>query len=229
MKRMLTFLLFPLLLTAQSPLRTVDVTGTGTYKTMPDLGILTVEVTVVRATVADAVKELTAKTDQLTAQLQMIGFKKDGIVTADFSVAPNIVWENSSNVEKGYIARQTVSVEFPNTKERIAAVINSFMGSRNDVRFSFQFTLSPERQTAVDTELLKHAVADARSRAEVMAAAANVRLGAVRTIAYRSASQPGLPRAAMFKTMAAESAQSGGFDVKELTLTDEVTVVWDIQ
>jgi len=221
--------LFIASLSAQTPLRTIDVTGTGTYKTMPDLGILTIEASVVRETFADAVKGLTAKTDQLTAQLQMIGFKKEHIITTDFSVAQNIVWENSSNVEKGYIARQNISVEFPNTKERIAAIINSFMGSKNDVRFSFQFTLSPERESIVKDELLKRAVADARSRAEVIAASANVKLGAVRTIAYRSQSQPFMPRPAMMKTMAAESAPSGGFDVKELTLTDDVTVVWDIQ
>lgn len=229
MKRFLTLFLFPLLLSAQPPLRTIDVTGTGTYKTMPDLGILTIEASVVRETFADAVKGLTAKTDQLTAQLQMIGFKKESIITTNFNVMQNTVWENGKNLEKGYIAQQNISVEFPNSNERIATIINSFMNSKNDVRFSFRFILSPERETAVNNELLKRAVADARSRAEVIAASANVKLGAVRSINYRSQSPPGVPRILAYKAMAAEQEPSMGFNVKELTLTDDVTVVWDIQ
>jgi uncharacterized protein YggE len=229
MRSFVLLILFCSFLSAQSNTRSIEVTGTGTYRTMPDLGVLTIEVSVVHDIFTDAVKGLNAKTDQLTAQLMMVGFKKENIVTTDFSVAKNIVWENNSNMEKGYIARQNITVEFPNTKERLAVIINSFMNSRNDFHFSFQFTLSPEREVSVKDELLKRAVADARSRAEVIASAAMVKLGTLRAVRYRSESQPVFPRTAMMKTMAAESVPSGGFDVKEMTLSDDVTVLWDIQ
>ena len=65
---LLTSFLFP-----QSPERTIEVKGTGSYKTMPDLGVVTMEASVVHEQFADAVKGLNAKSEKLTAQLQMIG------------------------------------------------------------------------------------------------------------------------------------------------------------
>jgi uncharacterized protein YggE len=209
--------------------RTIEVTGTGTFRTMPDLGILMIEASVISEKFGDVVKEINAKTEKLTAQLQMIGFKKDEIKTADFSVAKNIVWENNSNVEKGYVARQSISVEFPHSKEKIGTIISSFMGSDHAVRFSFSFTLSEKKETMVKDEVLKRAVRDARSRAEVIAAAAQQKIGAVKRISYGSASPQPMAQTAMYKTMAAGNEQSSGFDVKEISFSDEVTIIWDLQ
>jgi uncharacterized protein YggE len=226
---MLLMVLAAAILTAQTADRTIEVKGTGTYKTMPDLGVLNAEASVVSEKFADAVKGLTAKTEKLTAQLQMVGFKKEEIKTADFSVAKNIVWENNSNVEKGYIARQHISVEFPNTKEKIGALITSFMSSENDIRFSFVFTLSDTRQTMVKDELLKRAVNDARARADVIAAAAQQKMGNVKHISYGASMQRPVYQAAMYKTLSADNERAQGFDVKEMFFTDEVTIVWELK
>lgn len=228
--RTLTLLLFVAgSLIAQPSERTIEVKGRGTYTSMPDLGVLNAEMSVVSEKFADAVKGLTAKTEKLTAQLQMIGFKKEEIKTADFSVAKNIVWENNSNVEKGYIARQSVSVEFPNTKEKIGAMITSFMNSENDVRFSFAFILSDSREAMVKDELLKRAVQDARSRADVITAAAQQKIGNVKHISYGESLQHPVYQAAMYKTMSPDNERSQGFDVKELLFSDEVTIVWELK
>ncbi|MFA6470163.1 MAG: SIMPL domain-containing protein [Bacteroidota bacterium] len=228
-KIIITFLLTSFLF-SQSPVRSIEVKGTGSYKTMPDLGVLTVEASVVHEQFAEAVKGLNAKTEKLTAQLQMIGFKKDDIKTTDFSVSKNIVWENSSNVEKGYVARQNISIEFPNTKEKIGAIITSFMGSENDVRFSFNFTLSDAKEKLVQDELLKRAVNDARSRAEVIAAAAKQTIGSVQRISYGAPFQrPAYQMTMVQASKVNEGIQSAGFDVKELSFTDEVTMEWELK
>lgn len=219
-------------LLAQPATHTIEVRGTGTYKTMPDLAVLTVEATVIAPLFADAVKGLTQKTDGLIIQLQRVGFKKEEIKTTDFSVGRNTVWENNANVDKGFIARQNLTVEFPNAKERLAAIINSFASSENEVRFSFAFTLSPDRDKSVRDELLKRAVADARARAEVIAAAAQQKLGAVNQIIYRSQLPPPFLQTgvmAMAKGAVSDGGGSSGFDVKELQMTDEVTVLWELK
>lgn len=229
MKQGVLLVLLSAMLYSQSTDRTIEVQGTGTYKTMPDLGVLTVTASVVSNAFADAVKGLNTKMEKLTAQLQMIGFKKDEIKTADFSVGKNIVWENSSNVEKGYIARQNISVEFPNSKEKIGAIITSFMNSDNDVRFSFNFILSENREAIVKDELLKRAVRDARVRAEIIAAAAKQTIGAVKHISYGLEQQRPTYQMAMYKGAPSENDRSLGFDVKELSFTDEVTIVWELK
>lgn len=227
-KQFIAILFLAALLPAQQNLRSLEVKGIGTYKAMPDLGVLTVEATVLDRKFADAVKGLNAKGEKLTAQLQTIGFKKEEIKTTDFSVGKNIVWENNSNVDKGYIARQNISVEFPNTKEKISAIINLFMGSENEVRFSFHFLLSEGRETQVREELLKRAVEDAQARAKVLLLAAGQTAGSIRQISYGNMHSQA-PRPLMMKSAGAANEFSQGFDVKEMTLSDEVTVIWDLK
>ncbi len=231
MKQIITIALCASVLFSQRNDRTLEVRGTGTYKTMPDLGVLTIDVNVVSPKFGDAVKELNTKTEQLTAQLQLTGFKKDEIKTTDFSVTKNIVWENNSNVDKGYIAQQNISVEFPNTKERLGAIIGSFMNSENEVRFTFHFTLSGEKENLVKDELLKLAVKDARSRAEVIASASKQKIGTIKHISYGIAQEqtPFRKNSVSLSEAAVTSQRASGFDVKEMSFSDEVTIVWELK
>lgn len=209
--------------------RTIEVKGVGEYKTMPDLAVLVIEASVLHPSFGDAVKLITAKVDQLTAQLQTVGFKKEQIKTTDFSVTKHIEWENNKNIEKGYMARQNISVEFPHTKEKIGAVVTSFMSSKNDIHFSFHFKLSDEKEKQVKDETLKRAIADAQSRAELIVAAANQKLGEIKHILYGKKFQtPGIPRAAIYSAKM-EPEQPFGFDVKEIVVSDEVTIIWNLK
>jgi uncharacterized protein YggE len=229
MKQCIAILFFSAAVFSQPNDRTLEVKGTGTYTTMPDLGVLTIDAAVINPKFAEAVKLLNQKTEQLVAQLQMIGFKKEEIKTADFSVSKNIVWENNSNIDKGYAARQTITVEFPNNKEKIASIITSFMGSENDVRFSFHFTVSDEKAKQVKNELLNRAVKDAQSSAEILAAAAQQKVGTVKRILYGTMTQTPVYQTAMLKRGMADSDQASGFDVKEMSFSDEVTIVWNLK
>ncbi len=231
MKQFITLTLFVSLLFPQQNHRTLEVKGTGTFKTMPDLGVLTIDVNAVSLKFGDAVKELNTKTEQLTAQLQMTGFKNDEIKTTDFSVTKNVVWENNSNIDKGYIARQNITVEFPNTKEKIGAIINSFMNSQNEVHFSFHFTLSETKENHVKNELLKLAVKDARSRAQVIAAVSDQKLGKIKHISYGIGQEqiPFRKNTLSLSETAVTSQRASGFDVKEMSFSDEVTIVWELK
>ncbi len=222
---------FILFASAQQNTRTLEVKGVGTYKAMPDIGVLTIEATIVSLKFADAVKALNSKTEQLIAQLQTVGFKKDEIKTTDFSVSKNMVWENNASVDKGYIAQQNISVEFPNTKEKIGTIITSFMNSENEIRFAFHFTLSSKKEVLVKNELLKLTVSDAQSRADIIVKASNQKLGKIKHISYGIAQEQIPFRKSNFSVaeMAMPSQRSSGFDVKEMTFTDEVTIVWELK
>lgn len=216
---------------AQQISRTIEVKGTGTYNAMPDIGVLTIEVVSIDPVFSNSVKELYTKTEQLTAQLQMVGFKKEDIKTTDFSVGKNMVWENNANVDKGYIAKQNISLEFPNTKEKIGAIINSFMNSENEIRFSFYFTLSDEKEAVVKSELLKRAVSDARTRADIIAAAAKQKIGSIKNISYGIVQEQGPFRKSTYSIseMAVSAQRASGFDVKEMKFTDDITIVWELK
>jgi uncharacterized protein YggE len=140
-----------------------------------------------------------------------------------------LVWENNKTVEKGYIARQNITVEFPNTKEKIGAIITSFMNSENDVRFTFNFILSAEKERQVNDALLTLAIRNAQSRAELIVATAKQTIGAIHRITYGMQNAVPMYKSAMMMNRGVANDESLGFDVKEMTLTDEVTIVWELK
>lgn len=224
MKQILLTLIFITFASAQQQSGTIEVKGTGTYSAIPDLGVLSVEITAVNRQFGDAVKELNTKSEKVNRQLTELGFVLTEIKTGDYTVAKHTVWENNSNVDKGYIARQRISVEFLQTKERIGSILTSFMKSTAEVQFSFHFTLSDKKEQEVRDELLKRAVADAQSRASVLTAAAGKKLGQILRISHGTASGPMPVQALKF---AAE--RSAGFEVKDISFTDDVTIVWELK
>jgi hypothetical protein len=224
MKQILLTLFFITFSTAQQQSGTIEVKGTGTYSANPDLGVLSVEITAIHRQFGDAVKELNIKSEKVIAQLTALGFAATEIKTGDYTVSKHTVWENNSNVDKGYVARQQITAEFPQSKERIGTIITSFMKSAADVQFSFRFTLSDKKEREARDELLKRAVADAQSRASVLTAAAGKKLGQILRISHGTTSGP-MPVQAM--KFAAE--QSAGFEVKEISLSDDVTIVWELK
>lgn len=224
MKQVILTLFLITFAAAQQPGRTIEVKGTGTYSSIPDRGVLSVEISAVHRQFGDAVKDLNGKTEKINAQLASIGFSPEEIKTGDYTVMKHTVWENNANVDKGYIARQRVTVEFPQSKEKIGSIITSFMKSNTDVQFSFHFVLSEKKEREVRDELLKRAVADAQSRATVLTTAAGEKLGKIIRISHGS-EMPVMPmRALKYST-----EQSAGFEVKEISLTDDVTIVWELK
>ncbi len=224
MKQILLTLIFITFGAAQQPGRIIEVKGTGTYSSIPDRGVLSVEITAVQRLFGDAVKELNSKTEKINAQLASLGFSTEEIKTGDYTVAKHTVWENNANVDRGYIARQRITVEFPQSKEKIGTIITSFMKSGTDVQFSFHFILSDAKEREVRDELLKRAVTDAHSRASVLTVAAGEKLGKIIRISHGS-EMPVMPmRALKYST-----EQSSGFEVKEISLSDDVTIVWELK
>lgn len=214
---------------AQQSVRTLEVKGVGISNVMPDLGVLTIEAAIINPKFADAVQYLNTKTERLIAQLQMVGFKRDAIKTTDFSVSKNMVWENNKNIDKGYRAHQIITVEFPNTKEKIGAIVTSFMNSENDVRFTFSFILSAEKEKRVNDAVVTLAIENAQSRAELIAATTRQTLGAIHRITYGTPNAVPLYTAAKMMSRGTANDESLGFDVKELTVTDDVTIIWELK
>ena len=103
------------------------------------------------------------------------------------------------------------------------------MNSSNDVRFSFHFILSAEKEKQVNDALLTLAIGDAQSRAELIAATAKQTLGPIHRITYGAQNAVPMYKSAMMANRIVQNDESLGFDVKELTLTDDVTIVWELK
>ena len=184
-----------------SPLRTITVPGEGRVSIRPDLAELRVGISLTEETVQGARTAGAVALQGVLSRLRTLGVKSGDIQTSIISMTPAYVYSNNRNPSRliGYALTNTVSVTIRDL-ERVGDVIDGALTSGattlDNVAFRVANPVPAQRQAR---EL---AVADARARAETLAAAAGVQLGGVASISEGGAQTPFAPHLAM-RTMAA--------------------------
>jgi uncharacterized protein YggE len=184
-----------------------------------------------RAFVVVAV-ESQAKTPQLAQQqnakamtavlerLKTAGVPAEAIRTRAYELRPEFDYVDGRQVLRGYMARNAVEVRV-DPLERLGEILDVAVGSGatsiSEVRFDLK-----DRE-AVEREALRRAVADARARADVAAAAAGRTIeGIVRIEDQQVADRPPMPMMAM-RSQAAETEVPIAPGEIEITATVRVT------
>ena len=170
-------------------LNTIIVSGTGKVTTLPDEATIQVGVENDGATAAEALDANSKDTQKVLDRLKAEGIADKATETANVVVYPNRYYDQQSGQEKttGYRAQNTVTVTFDDLTligDVFAAVIEA--GADNVYGPSWQLS---EDNSAVATALTR-AVANARSKAEALAAAQGVQLGEALILSESSVSQP---------------------------------------
>lgn len=170
-------------------LNTIIVSGTGKVTTLPDEASIQVSVENDGATAAEALDANSNDTQKVLDRLKAEGIDDKAIETANVVVYPNRYYDQQSGQEKttGYRAQNTITVTFDDLSvigDVFAAVVEA--GADNVYGPSWQLS---EDNAAVATALTK-AVANARSKAEALAADQGMQLGDVLIINESSVSQP---------------------------------------
>ena len=170
-------------------LNTIIVSGTGKVTTLPDEASIQVSVENDAATAAEALDANSKDTQKVLDRLKAEGIADKAIETANVVVYPNRYYDQQSGQEKttGYRAQNTVTVTFDDLSvigDVFAAVIEA--GADNVYGPSWQLS---EDNAAVATALTR-AIANARSKAEALAADQGVQLGEALIINESSVSQP---------------------------------------
>lgn len=166
---------------------TIIVSGTGKVTTLPDEATVQVGVENEGATAAEALDANSKDTQKVLDRLKAEGVADDEIETTGVVVYPNRYYDSQSGQEKttGYRAQNTVTVTFRDLSvigDVFAAVTEA--GADNVYGPSWQLS---EDNAAVTTALTR-AVANARMKAEAIAADQGVQLGEAIVINESSAS-----------------------------------------
>ncbi len=163
--------LVPALAAAQAaaPAPTVVMRGEGEVRAVPDMAYigLGTEHTAPTPKEAQAVvaKAMTAVQERLTGA----GVPKDAIRTTAYDVQARVDWVNGKQVPRGYLARHAIDVrvdDLARVGDLLELAINAGGTSVQGVRFDLK------QRATLEREALGRAVADARARAEAVAAAA---------------------------------------------------------
>ncbi len=199
----------------------IMVTGEGRIASAPDMALIHLGVTTQGDTGATALAANSAEIAKVLANLTAAGIEGRDVQTTGLSINPN--WQsNSSGASsiQGYIASNTVTVRvraLDTLGALLDAAVKDGANTLNGVEFGLQ-TPGPVMDAA-----RKAAVADAKARAELIAGAAGVKLGAIKSI--REGGEAPMP-VPMLRMAAEASAGAVPVASGEVGTSAQVTIVW---
>ena len=202
--------------------RIITVNGRGVLRLAPDLVKLTLAVTATDPQYSAAVKRAEADAEKVCTALA-------GIVpvlrSASLRVEPAYETVTEQGVPRrrqtGFTATRRIRTAFSASPALLADAVDAISQSGAAPALSVEYTLSDAESAQRRAAAL--AVADARARAEEIAAAAGVKLGAVRSVTCGT--QGAFPAARMLAMHANDAAELAP---EEIEFAEDVCIVFDI-
>ena len=214
-------------------MKQITVKGTGRATAKPDLITLSMTLTSEDLVYEKSISAANEALEKLRQTLVNEGFARDDMKTVNFSV--NTIFENVKDrreeykqVFRGYRVSHDLSLEFAFDSKRLGRVLAAIAASSAVPDFRIGFSIKDKE--ALSAQILQNAVANARLKAEIIAAAATLKLGDIISIDYstsdvhfRSPTQFGL-RAEKMSLMSAE------IDIQpnDVNVSETVTIIWEI-
>ncbi|MFD2738454.1 SIMPL domain-containing protein [Sulfitobacter aestuarii] len=213
---------------AQEVQEGIIVNGEGEVALAPDMATITLGVSEVAASAREAMSEVSGAVEEIVAKLDEFGVAPGDRQTEHFYVRPvyqhrqdPVQSEREAPQITGYEAGNSVTVRIRDLS-RIGALLDQVIDEGANDFHGISFGLQDD--TAALAEARKLAVADAMARAEDMAEAAGLALGAVTRMSENSFSN----RPAMMEMSKARGAADVPIEQGELTVRAQVTMVFSI-
>jgi hypothetical protein len=193
---------------------TISVTGTGTVTVKPDIADVRLGVSVQKATVKEAQAAAAQQMEAAVAAIRKAGVAADDIKTTTVSLSP--VYDYSQGGQQkllGYQFTNQVAVTVRDIT-KVAEVIDGAIAAGANTVDGVSFRVNDP--VAAEAKARTAAMADAKRRAEALAAAAGVRITGVATIVETSAPAPmpiAMPAAEIAKDAYATPISTGTNDV----------------
>ncbi len=167
------------------PDRTVSTNGTAIVRSAPDEALLTLGVRTDADTAEQAMNANAQQMSEVIAALLDAGLDRDDLATASISLYPR--WNDTGSSVDGFTAENQVTATIRDL-DRVGAIIDRGVAAGANLTSGITFQVSD--QNAAAEQALAEAVADARRKAEILAAAGGAELGTVVTITEVSSSVP---------------------------------------
>lgn len=206
--------------------RTISLTGHGEMRMAPDLAVVTLGVLSQSAVAAEALAANTRSMQAILAALKDAGIAAKDVQTSNFMVQPRYNYNNEGRAPElvGYDVSNTVTVTIRKL-DTLGGVLDKVVSSGSNQINGIMFGID-KPDFALD-QARKLAVADARRKADVYAAAGGVQLGGILTISEGSYAPPPVPMAG--KVMRAEMAADVPIAQGEQVLAVDVNIAWELK
>ena len=219
--------------------RTIRITGKGNLKVHPDMTRITITLNGLDKEYSKALQHSAEDTKTLAKSLKTLGFQRKDLKTLKFSVDTEYEDYTEKDLYKtnykrrliGYSFTHKVKIEFESDNKRLGKILYTLANMTLRPEFTLSYTVKDTE--AVKNMLLGNAVKDAKTKAQVLTDAAEVKLGRMVSIDYswQEVNFEMMPsNHSMFYSKATVS--DGSFDVDiepdDIDVSDTVTIVWEI-
>ncbi|MFZ4698937.1 MAG: SIMPL domain-containing protein [Candidatus Methylumidiphilus sp.] len=164
--------------------RTLTVTGKGHVETAPNQVILSFSLSAEGYAYQTTVEALNLKVENLRLAAESFGVGRDQLKTTNFSIMPKYQYHERTRERefRGFTASHDLRLEIPFDKETLNHALKAIAKSGSDAQFNIRFAVAETE--ALKMRTLQAAVADATTKANIIADAASVRLGSIARIDY---------------------------------------------
>jgi uncharacterized protein YggE len=203
----------------------IRVQGSGHAASTPDTVILGLDLVSEHKDYGKATADAGRKLELLRAALPKAGLTAEQLKTESFNVGVERDYVSGVHTFRAYSVKHDLSLRLPFEPVQLGRVLAAVTASNTKVSLSLTFTVADPEE--VKRRVLEDAVRNARSRAEVIAAAAGQKLGAIRAIEYGHTEI--LIRSAMHSLEAcAEPAMNLDLNPADIEAEDTVLVAWEL-
>jgi uncharacterized protein len=168
-------------------------TGTATTKVKPDKVTLILGVETTNQTAKAALSTNSRTMNKVLDVLLSQGVKQNETSTSAFSISPNYNYSQGRNIITGFTATNSIQIEsskINDTARWIDTAITS--GGASSVN-SIVFTLSDKKLQEIKNSLIKQAINNARSKADVAASALGLKVLGIKSMYLNEFDQPPTP------------------------------------
>jgi uncharacterized protein YggE len=212
-------------LAASDTPRVITVSGQGEVRAAPDEAMLSAGVVTMARTAASALADNARAMNTVFATLRSAGVPEKSMQTTGFNVSPQYATDKDGSQTTritGYQVSNTVNVtvdELSKVGPTLDALVASGANSIGDISFGIKDSKAAMAQART------LAVADAMDRAQTLAKAAGVTLGAITSIGESGGYEPPRP---MFRAVAMAAAATP-IAAGEQSVTANVSITWEIR
>jgi uncharacterized protein YggE len=168
-------------------------TGTATTKVKPDKVTLILGVETTNQTAKAALSTNSATMNKVLNVLLSAGVKQNETSTSAFSISPNYNYSQGRNIITGFTVSNSIQIEsskINDTARWIDTAISS--GGATSIN-SIGFTLSDKKLQEIKNGLIKQAINNARSKADIAASALGLKVLGIKSMYINEFEQPPTP------------------------------------
>jgi uncharacterized protein YggE len=217
----------------------LKITGKAKMLLVPDILTFNFEFTIKDKSSSTAQSTMITETNKLIDRLQKLGYSKNDIKLLAFDVEDDWDYNGEKSKLVGYIAKNEIELSIKYDALKVSQFLDSIrISNYKNLEYSLQLEISESLKNSCREFLIKSAIANAQTSADVISKCSNVSLDGITNIEYRdlvfnfeSAEDipPPPPPPAMYeKAKSSANLRFESLALKELEVYEEVIIIWKL-